>query len=629
MANEPVNRRGWWRGGGGLLGFGGKAKAITPTYRSIKSVVDAEQSRLTQMAAALSYRTIFGMIPVLMVSLVAIKMFASEAQIESLITQVSKQLGLDRIAFNPGGANSGGAKPGEGEAPREPRLNAEPGKERAANGNTGNDAGVSGERTDAAPQGLNLVDVPTKLADKGKPASGVDSGKPATTAAQGPEAALAGEVVGLTPPVGTGSAGLDEWIKGMVKSISAIRFDAIGYVGLAMLIYAAISMMVEIEHCFNQIFRVPTGRSWTRRVTHYWTLLTLGTLLLGLTFVVGEKFKQIMQELTNDSFIGSGRLSVLGIGYLTTIGISTLLFLFMYTVIPNTRVKLRPALVGALVAAILWETGKWGFAEYIRRSTGYQMLYGQIALLPLFLLWIYTAWLIVLSGLYITYQLQYVRQKTVAQPVDFGEPAIIDPSSIFSVIGGLTKQFQQGKSIEGAALAKSIGVYEPAVNQMLGRLAENGLVHRIRKNEQSPDEYALSMPPERINAEQVLGLGEELAGQNGESKDEFTASMRRTRMDAVKGKSVAAVLGLASANEVSSTRADPASETGTAVLASVGATTMEPDRVDAAAAVAPTSAGRTRGIEVSETIHANLNGAGGEGHASNGHATAEPTSTKL
>ncbi len=622
MTSEPTHRRDWWRTG---LGFGRKAKAITPTYRSIKSVVDAEQSRLTQMAAALSYRTIFGMIPVLMVSLVAIKMFASEAQIESLITQVSKQLGLDRIAFNPGAP-----KPG-GDATREQLLHGLPANDHAGPGSTEKNAGIAAPGS--APSEVKGGDEPKSGAAKEPPTPpDADPAKLASPESPAREPILAGEAVGLEPPVGTGSAGLDEWIKGMVKSISAIRFDAIGYVGLAMLIYAAISMMVEIEHCFNQIFRVPTGRSWTRRITHYWTLLTLGTLLLGLTFVVGEKFKQIMQTLANDSFIGSGRLSVLGIGYLTTIGISTLLFLFMYTVIPNTRVKLRPALVGALVAAILWETGKWGFAEYIRRSTGYQMLYGQIALLPLFLLWIYTAWLIVLSGLYITYQLQYVRQKTVAQPVDFGEPAIIDPSSIFSVIGGLTKQFQQGKSIEGAALAKSIGVYEPAVNQMLGRLAESGLVHRIRKNEQSPDEYALAMPPERINAEQVLGLGEELAGQNGESKDEFTASMRRTRMDAIKGKSVAAVLGLASGAEGSAARTEATPEMPSAATAPTGATAIAPQGTADSPDVAMNPPTHARGIDAIESIHASLNGAEAdgveiEGHT-NGHAPTEAKPTK-
>jgi membrane protein len=489
----------------GSAGPAVNGRSLRPTVRSIRSAVESEQSRLTQMAAALSYRTIFGMIPVLVVSLVALKAFTTPAQIESLLGQGMRLAGLDKIAVDAGDM---------------PVISGEP-----------------------------------------QPDSGSDP--QAASKENGPNTPVPSDTSAADPPsTNTGSTRLDQWIKTTALSFDKFSLSAIGYAGIAMLIYAAVSMLVEIEHCFNQIFRVPSGRSWTRRITHYWTLLTLGTVLLAATFVVGQRFEKWMTEFTQAGrFVGADKISVNAIAFLTTVLISTLLFLLAYTVIPNTRVKLRPALVGALVAAILWETGKWAFSQYLVYSTSYQKFYGSIALIPLFLLWIYAAWMIVLFGLYVTYQLQHVRTRTIAQPVDSIEPAIIDPGSIVSVMGGLAVEFQSGKSIEARDLAKKLGLYEPAVGQMLGRLAEAGQVHRISKGELREDEFVLARPPEMIDAEQVLLLGEEMAGLNTADLPEgFARSIREGRLASVRGKTLASFLPAPSNQLASSSQTVPSTQ---------------------------------------------------------------------
>lgn len=457
------------------------------------------------MAAALSYRTIFGMIPVLVVSLVALKAFTTPAQIESLLGQAMRLAGLDKIAVD--GADM-------------PMLGIEP----------SSDTAMGPPLPDLAVAPPTTIDV--------KPPTGLDPGLPVPNQEARPVTSDAAN------SANTGSQRLDQWIQTTAMSFDKFSLSAIGYAGIAMLIYAAVSMLVEIEHSFNQIFRVPTGRSWIRRITHYWTLLTLGTVLLAATFVVGQRFEQWMTEFTQTGrFVGADKISVNAIAFLTTVAISTMLFLLAYTVIPNTRVKLRPALAGALVAAILWETGKWAFSKYLSYSTSYQKFYGSIALIPLFLLWIYAAWMIVLFGLYVTYQLQHVRTRTVAQPVDAAEPAIIDPGSILSVMGGLATEFQTGKSVDSRSLAKKLGLYEPAVTQMLGRLAEAGLVHRIQKGENRDDEFALARPPQSIDAEQVLRLGEDLAGLSDESVGSGVAkTLRDGRLASIRGKTLANLL---------------------------------------------------------------------------------------
>src|SRR5262249_6220086 len=159
---------------------------------------------------------------------------------------------------------------------------------------------------------------------------------------------------------------------------------------------------------FNQIYRVPLGRSWARRIVNYWSLLTLGALGLGTSFVMTEWISRKIAYITENVVHGESSTILLGlVGYLLTVTVSTVMFLLVYTVVPNTRVKVGPALSGAAVAAVVWEASKWAFTQYLKFSTGYAKLYGSIALIPLFLLWVYVTWCIVLFGLNVAYYLQH------------------------------------------------------------------------------------------------------------------------------------------------------------------------------------------------------------------------------
>ena len=84
-------------------------------------------------------------------------------------------------------------------------------------------------------------------------------------------------------------------------------------------------------------------------------------------------------------------------------------FTFLYFFIPNTRVKLTSALVGGLVAAVLWQTVGWGFAVFVASSTRYYAIYSSFAILLLFLLWLHVGWVIVLLGAQVAYAHQYIR----------------------------------------------------------------------------------------------------------------------------------------------------------------------------------------------------------------------------
>ena len=170
--------------------------------------------------------------------------------------------------------------------------------------------------------------------------------------------------------------------------------------------------------------RVHRGRGWFTKFTTYWTVVTLGVIFLLATFYVGDRFTSLVGQISGSSGIGAGGVLVTIAGFIVTVCISTLLFVSMYTIVPNTRVSVRAALAGGIFAAILWEASKWGFTEYLRYSAGYSRMYGSVALLPLFMLWIYVTWLVVLFGLQISYTMQRWSEWRTSPTVEADEPMV-------------------------------------------------------------------------------------------------------------------------------------------------------------------------------------------------------------
>ena len=332
----------------------------------LRAAADAQRSRLPQMAAALSYRTVFGLIPVLVVGLLLFRVLAPKDSQLEILKMALDRTGISAISLRDDPA----ATP---ETPTAPTPAPSP----AASPSTPSAPTPS---SSAAPTPASQAPSET-LAAGAEPKSTTDGGEPdgkhehRTSEAPKEGGAASGHVSRqVDATLHSRSFSAEEWIHGMIeKADSTVSFKAIGVVGVATLIYAALAMLIEIERAFNQIYRVPRGRSLTRRVMNYWALLTLGGLGLIATFYVGAKFEEWADHAAESHgwIIGSGAVTVELIGYAVTVVISTFMIALVYQTVPNTRVKPASALLGALLAALLWEAGKFGFAQYVAYSKGY------------------------------------------------------------------------------------------------------------------------------------------------------------------------------------------------------------------------------------------------------------------
>jgi membrane protein len=174
-------------------------------------------------------------------------------------------------------------------------------------------------------------------------------------------------------------------------------------IGLAVFIVTAVMLMMTIDISLNRLFRVQRQRPLLQQVLMYWAVLTLGPVLIG-------------GSLSMTSLAVGASFGGLKLGHVADVVLGVLPFVFtcaaltlLYAVVPNRRVEPRDALIGGILAGIAFEIAKRGFAIYLARFPTYTLIYGAFATIPIFLLWLYLSWVIVLGGATLTAMLPAYR----------------------------------------------------------------------------------------------------------------------------------------------------------------------------------------------------------------------------
>jgi membrane protein len=162
--------------------------------------------------------------------------------------------------------------------------------------------------------------------------------------------------------------------------------------GIVLLLWSVMKLLVSIEANFNEIFEIKKGRTWVRKITDYLTIMLLSPLLLivsgGITVAVNAK----MGNLHMLGFVSSFFAKLLAYGLITGV------FVFLYMVLPNTKVKFKSALAAAFISMILFEILQWAYIKFQIGASSFNAIYGGFAALPLFLIWIQYSWYVVLFG---------------------------------------------------------------------------------------------------------------------------------------------------------------------------------------------------------------------------------------
>ena len=171
---------------------------------------------------------------------------------------------------------------------------------------------------------------------------------------------------------------------------NAARLTALGLMFLAV---TALMLMVSIERVFNAIWRARRPRSVVQRLAVYWTSITIGPLLIGASISITSWL--VAQSIGS---VGGGEGTRNVLLRVVPVVLNGAAFALVYLTIPNRRVQVKDAVLGGIAAAVAFEVMKRGFALYVQLFPTYSLIYGTFATIPVFLLWIYLSWLVVLFG---------------------------------------------------------------------------------------------------------------------------------------------------------------------------------------------------------------------------------------
>lgn len=197
----------------------------------------------------------------------------------------------------------------------------------------------------------------------------------------------------------------DEVALQFIRFIDNTNVTVLGYIGFAFLFYAVISLLQKIEQAFNYVWQVTRQRSLTQRIRDYVALIIIGPTLMFTSTGIWASL------LATDVMEGAARIQSLGwflqaLTQVLPVVLVIIAFSFIYVFVPNTNVHWRPAIIGGIVAGVLWNVGGVAFAVFVGNSANYPTIYSSFATAIFFMIWLYVAWMILLIGGSISFYVQ-------------------------------------------------------------------------------------------------------------------------------------------------------------------------------------------------------------------------------
>jgi membrane protein len=208
------------------------------------------------------------------------------------------------------------------------------------------------------------------------------------------------------------AGGSQEIVAGILRYIDNTRVGSLGVIGLVTLLLSVIATLDNIEEAFNQICAIGRGKAVHHKLRDYLIVIFGIPLLIGLavTVITSLLHRDVVQWFLRLPVISN--LLLLRLAPYLSIWIA---LVCLYRFIPNVRIRFRHALAGALIAGTAWQAAQWAFIHFQLGVARYNAIYGTLALLPVFMMWIYTCWIIVLAGMEIVWYL-HNQTPSVMQP---------------------------------------------------------------------------------------------------------------------------------------------------------------------------------------------------------------------
>jgi membrane protein len=252
------------------------------------------------------------------------------------------------------------------------------------------------------------------------------------------------------------------YIETFLDSVSSLTLP-----GTIFLVASALLLMIRIETALNRIWRVDRNRTLLNRVVMYWAVLTLAPILIGAALALSAQ--KVLEAL---GLVGEIPQALQQFGIFL---LSLMVFTMMFVLVPNRRVQIKHALTGAFLSAVLFEIAKAGFVAWVSNAN-YKVIYGAVATVPIFLVWLYLVWTVILFGASLAASLTTFSEF---RRYESDWPRRLEFQLFFRIVGHLWEAQREGRSLSRAALLElEPRASEQQVMRLLSRLKEARITSR-------------------------------------------------------------------------------------------------------------------------------------------------------
>ncbi|MGH7831510.1 MAG: YihY/virulence factor BrkB family protein, partial [Candidatus Binatia bacterium] len=293
----------------------------------------------------------------------------------------------------------------------------------------------------------------------------------------------------------------EEIVSQIIRYIDHTNVRTLGALGLLGLIATAISVIGNIEMSLNRIWGVQRSRSFGRKFSDYLSVLLTFPLLMVAALGLTSSIQSATLVQTVLQVPGMRYLFLLLAGLGPYFLIWTALT-FLYSYLPNTAVPLRSAFFGGVIAGTLWQLTQWGYVHFQVGVARYNAIYGAFAQVPIFLVWLYLSWAIILLGAVIVFAHQHIktyRKEVIGEQV----PYVFREELGLKLLFLIGKSFYSGgESWTAEALAQTLDVPIRPVNEILAYLCRMGIL--APASHEKGEVYLFAKAPERLKIDDLI-----------------------------------------------------------------------------------------------------------------------------
>jgi len=297
------------------------------------------------------------------------------------------------------------------------------------------------------------------------------------------------------------SAGRNEVVDKILQYIGNTNVKTLGWIGVGTLLLTVYTTVSNVERAFNAIWGVKKGRSSWRKFTDFFSIIVICPIiaLVATSFTVMVQKLELVHEFMRDPGYDGLEKLLLKLFSLALVWIG---FTFAYSFVPNTRVKLRAALIGGVVAGSMWQGAQWLYIHWQIGFTKYNAIYGSFAQLPLFLVWLYISWIIVLLGAEVSYSMQHLHAY-VRRGLSEGLSPLSQQKVAVAALRRIAARFAAGLAPETVQeSARALALSEDAVEEALEGLAAADMVVQVGGADEAG--FVLAVAAENIRMMDVV-----------------------------------------------------------------------------------------------------------------------------